>query len=106
MPMPVKQGTLANWLMRWLRDDVRGSVKRSTYQTYSNLLQCHILPYLGSIEITHVTTGLIAEFVDALRDKGLAENTIKNAYPSEQDIGTPYAELMARNVEALESARK
>ena len=72
--------TLGAWLRRWMEDEVRETVKASSYQTYCTLMNIHLLPRLGAYALCAVTPGIVAEFIGELRQSGLSVNTAKNAY--------------------------
>lgn len=63
-----------------MENELLGSVKESSWQTYRNLLTRHLLPRLGGYAITQLTPKVIHGFVDELESSGLAENTIRGAY--------------------------
>lgn len=72
--------TVGEWLLRWMQDEVCGSVKCSSYQTYMNLLNRHLIPMLGQMRLGLVTPGIVQGFVSALESRGLACSTIRGAY--------------------------
>lgn len=38
---------LSDWLRRWMENEILGSVKESSYQTYLRQIKVHLLPGLG-----------------------------------------------------------
>lgn len=74
------RGTLADWMEHWMEDELLGSVKESSWQTYRNLLRRHLLPRLGGYALTQLTLRIIHGFVEELESSGLAENTIRGVY--------------------------
>ena len=74
------RGTLADWMERWMEDELIGSVKESSWQTYRNLVTRHLLPRLCGYALTQLTPNVIHSFVDELESTGLAENTIRGVY--------------------------
>lgn len=70
--------TLAACMVRWL-EEVRGSVKQSSYQTYRSLAEKHILPALGRTPISRITAGGVRDFSVQLAAKGLADGTVRSA---------------------------
>lgn len=74
------QDTLAEWLSCWMENELLGSVKVSSYQTYLNIVKKHLLPTLGEMKLASITPGIIHDFVTALEDSGLAYNTVKSVY--------------------------
>lgn len=74
------QHTVAEWLWHWMENELLGSVKASSYQTYTNLLKKHLLPALGGMRLASVTPGIIHDFVVELERSGLSYATVKGAY--------------------------
>lgn len=72
--------TVAEWLIRWMEEEVLGSVKPSSYQTYNHLLKKHLLPTLGSLKLSAITPAIVQAFVFELENSTLAVSTIKGAY--------------------------
>lgn len=72
--------SVAEWLTRWMEDEVLGSVKPSSYQTYTHLLTKHLLPSLGKLKLGSVTPAIIQAFVSDLENSSLACSTIKGVY--------------------------
>ena len=69
---------------QWL-DNVKLRVKESSYVKYYNLVQNHILPELGDLRASQLTTDVIEQFVqEKLRNGkkdgngGLSEKTVKD----------------------------
>lgn len=71
---------VAEWIACWMENEILGSVKASSYQTYSNLLNKHLLPVLGSMRLSDITPGVVYDFVGTLEASGLAHSTIKATY--------------------------
>lgn len=74
------QGTMAEWLSQWMENELLGSVKVSSYQTYVNIMKKYLLPMLGEMKLVSITPGIVHDFVTALEDSGLAYNTVKGVY--------------------------
>lgn len=74
------RSTVAEWIAAWMEEEILGSVKPSSYQTYMNLLNKHLLPVLGNMRMASVTPGVVHDFVAALENSGLAHSTIRSAY--------------------------
>lgn len=71
---------LADWVLAWMENEVMGSVKPSSYQTYHNQMTRHVIPKLGQVPLGDLTPALIREFLGEMQAKGLAYNTIKGCY--------------------------
>ena len=74
------RGTLADWMEHWMEDELLGSVKESSWQTYRNLVTLHLLPRLGGYALTQLTPKVVHDFVDELESTGLAESTVRGVY--------------------------
>lgn len=74
------QCTLGEWLDEWLENEILGSVRASSWQTYRNIIKKHILPVLGEMKLSTITPSVIHDFVTALESSSLSYNTIKGVY--------------------------
>ena len=74
------RGTLADWMEHWMENELLGSIKESSWQTYRNLLTHHLLPMLGGYALTQLTPKVVHEFVEELESTGLVESTIRGVY--------------------------
>ena len=72
--------TIEQWMKYWMENELLGSVKESSYQTYKNQLNRHILPRLGKLELTALTPGAVYAFLQELQDAGLSESTVRSVY--------------------------
>lgn len=79
-PSSTYRGTLTDWMEHWMENELLGSVKESSWQTYRNLLTRHLLPRLGSYALTQLSPQIIHDFVENLESSGLAENTVRGVY--------------------------
>lgn len=75
-----RRTTLEKWMRCWMESELLGSIKASSYMTYQNQMDRHILPCLGWIDLAALTPGEVRAFLDCLRGKGLAETTVKGIY--------------------------
>lgn len=74
------KGKISEWMTSWMENELLGSVKISSYQTYTNLLKKHLLPALGELKLAAVTPGIVREWIDEMENAGLACSTVKGAY--------------------------
>lgn len=74
------QDTVGKWLMNWMENEILGSVKASSYQTYMNLLNRYLIPMIGEMKLASVTPGIVNDFVERLEQSGLSYSTVKSAY--------------------------
>lgn len=72
--------TLGSWIAKWMEEELLGSVKPSSYQTYHALFRRHLLPLLGSLQLSSITPVTVLEFIDSLKTSGLSGSTVKGAY--------------------------
>lgn len=66
---PVKM-TLAELLDRWLNDHAKLKVSPSTYDSYKGLVDGHLVPELGQIQITKLTPATIQRFYRDRLERG------------------------------------
>lgn len=71
---------LREWISRWLENELLGSVKVSSYQTYLRLVNVHLLPSLGHLPLSEVTPAAVHGFVTRMETLGLAHSTVKGAF--------------------------
>lgn len=72
--------TVAQWIARWMEEEILGNVKPSSYQTYMNLLNKHLLPMIGKIKIAAVTPSVVHHFVEMLETSNLSYSMIRSVY--------------------------
>lgn len=73
--LPEFQGILRDWMSYWIQDVVRPGVKSSTFASYYNKIQNHILPALGERRLDKLSHDDVQQFVNDLATKGLAPNS-------------------------------
>lgn len=75
------QYRLSEWLENWLEIYVRPTVKDFTYDSYANICQRHIIPYIGKVKLREIITTQIQKFYnDLLQVKKLSPKTVKNIH--------------------------
>lgn len=80
---PIRHGKpilLEVWLLRWLQEEIIARVKPSTYQAYENIVTRHIVPHIGGLYLHELTAASIVEFLNLLREAGLADSTISSVF--------------------------
>lgn len=75
-----RQGSFAEWMKYWMENELMGSVKASSYQTYLYQANRHLIPHLGDMELTELNPKAMLSFVNCLQEKGLSESTIRSVY--------------------------
>lgn len=75
-----KRCSLHTWVRQWMENELLGNVKKSSYQTYCNLIRQHILPELGHLYLSELTPTVICSFIEHLQMSGLSHNTVRGIY--------------------------
>lgn len=72
--------TVKEWFSRWLDECIRNTVKESTYSAYKGIIENHIKPNLGDIQLNKLNFDEIQRFYNGLveRKKPLSQKTINN----------------------------
>ena len=79
-PKPKRMGKVKDYMDKWIHLELRPRIKASSYQTYTNLLNRHILPHLGEYDITEITQEMLSGYIQKLREAGLADATITGIF--------------------------
>ena len=73
-------GTVRDWLLFWLDDLEKPHIKPSTYASYRNKLENHVLPELGDKRLDKLSGDNIQAWLVSLSAKGLSGNSIRTIY--------------------------
>jgi len=73
-PVKSSKETFGSYLSYWL-DNVKPTLKQSTFDSYSNYVHKHIIPHLGVVQISRITIELLQKFIN-LKSKELSPKTI------------------------------
>lgn len=99
--MPIKT-TYGDYIKEWfqIRQNKLGS---QTITNHAMNITHHILPLLGNIQLTELNVHHIEKFLSKLREKGLAEATIKKIFSivSSSLISATRKDLIQKNVASL-----
>ena len=68
------------WANRWLYEEMIGSVKESTFQTYESVMRNHLTPRFGKLTLDEIDQKNVRCFIAGLEDAGFAESTIRGAF--------------------------
>lgn len=68
--------TIGAWINMWIKDYIV-SVKPATARIYENNCRNHIIPVLGAVRLALLTPGMIQQFYNNLREKGLSDRSVK-----------------------------
>ena len=73
------------WLSNWLENYVQPSAKQRTYTRYKEIVEQHILPQLGELELSEITPYVLQCYVTELlksgnlrTGKGLSANSVNS----------------------------
>jgi integrase len=69
--------TVGEYLKRWLTDSARGSVRRSTYESYRRQVERYIIPALGRIKLMKLTYMHVQGLYRQMQDRGLSARTVQ-----------------------------
>lgn len=64
---------------KWLEEEVLGTVKMTTWQTYENTLKKQLIPYFRGSCIDAITPAKVQEFLFSMEEKGLSASTRRSA---------------------------
>src|SRR5919107_2745426 len=65
------------YLDRWLKGSVRGSVKPITYESYERILRVHVVPTLGSVKLNNLNPLHLQSLYRERLDSGLSPRTVQ-----------------------------
>src|SRR5919199_268167 len=68
--------TVGEYLDRWLKDSVKGTVRQSTYEVYGHMIRPHIVPGLGRVKLKSLNPAHVRWFYREKLDAGLAPATV------------------------------
>ena len=72
--MQREEYTVGTWCVRWFELN-RHKWNPRTEGGYRNLIQHHIIPGIGSVELTDLTEQLVTAFYEGLHSRGLSNRT-------------------------------
>src|SRR5215213_2080988 len=72
--------TVGEYLDRWLRDSVKGTVKETTYANYSYITRVHISPALGHVKLKSLTPAHVRGFYGEKARTNLSAATVKKMH--------------------------
>ena len=68
---------LQDYLTRWLEDSVKDTVRRSTFAQYQSVVNCHIIPALGRLQLKAVTPAHARSLYREKLESGLSPRTVQ-----------------------------
>ena len=72
--------TVGEYVERWLKDSVRGTVRPSTYETYEYMTYPHIVPALGRVKLKALTPVHVRTFYREKLDGSLSSATVRKMH--------------------------
>jgi integrase len=69
--------TVSEYLDRWLRDSVRGSVRPNTYKSYGQQVRCYLKPSLGRMKLRKLSPMHVQGMYREMQDRGLSARTVQ-----------------------------
>ena len=73
----VQRYKLAQWLELWLADVVAQTTERKTFDRYEGVVRIHLVPNLGSVEISKITPRQVQELESRLLRDGMAPKGVQ-----------------------------
>ncbi len=71
--------TVSEYLDRWLRDSVQGSVRASTYKSYGQQVKRYLKPSLGWMKLRKLSPMHVQGMYREMQDRGLSARTVQYA---------------------------
>ncbi|MSR60017.1 MAG: site-specific integrase [Planctomycetaceae bacterium] len=65
-----KRSTLAEFLDRWLEDTVRTNKRASTYASYKQLVEKHVKPFIGGVQLARLSPANVGSLYATLERSG------------------------------------
>jgi integrase len=68
--------TVGEYLTRWLKDSVSGTVRPSTFEVHRHVIEPHIIPSLGRLKLKDLNPAHVRAFYREKLDSGLSTATV------------------------------
>src|SRR3712207_2711506 len=68
---------LGDYLVRWLTDSVRDTVRPTTFERYEQMVHLHIRPVLGKVKLKNLTSAHVRGLYRQKLDTGLSPRTVQ-----------------------------
>lgn len=72
--------TVGEYLERWLKDAVKGTVRQSTFEVHRHMVQPHIVPALGRLKLKDLNPAHVRGFYREKLDSGLSAATVRKMH--------------------------
>lgn len=70
------QETMKTWALEWYQTRIDGKRAKNTQDGYRNLIEHYIIPQLGLVQLSQLTTRRVCSFYARLGRQGLAHNSV------------------------------
>lgn len=74
---PRAKGTVAEWVERWLRDDVKPNRSPNTYAQYESVWRVHAAPLLLRLSLQKLDVEHVERLYSSLRDRGVSSAIVQ-----------------------------
>lgn len=71
LPIDPSRQTVADFLIRWLEDSVKGSTRPRTYECYAGVINRHIIPAVGSLRLSKLSPQRLQRLYREKQETGL-----------------------------------
>lgn len=78
LPIASARQTVGQFLVRWLEDSARPSLRPLTFVTYESIVRLHLQPALGRIQLDRLTPQHVQALLNERSAAGLAPATVRN----------------------------
>ncbi len=105
--MPSQDGkqTLRVFLNRWLADVVEPSVRPATLRSYEQIIRNHLIPGLGQIALSKLTSQAVSSFLKQRHDLGISAEHLRRVLRAALNQAIKW-DMIPRNVASLASCPK
>ena len=76
----VGKEAFSDYLLGWLESYAKTNVRPSTYKSYEDNINKHIIPELGKTPLNKVTAPMLDSLFSKMKEQGYAQNTILSVY--------------------------
>jgi integrase len=103
LPIQMEKQSVKQYLGRWLEEIVKRKNRPATYRSYEQLVRVHIVPAIGDVLLTKVTTQQVRAMLNEKQDSGLSSRTVQYLHAVlRKALNVAWKDqVTARNVAAL-----
>lgn len=70
--------SVGDYLNEWIEQYVKSNLTTNTLDNYTQLIQTHIAPYIGSYRLSTIQTSTIQALINDLKEKGYSRSTVSS----------------------------